>query len=244
MARPPRLSPRCPLPECGSNRMPGDGTSKRPPGRSLLRLPDAAPWLMPPVSAARRRPGARPCYVSRRRFAERHRPDFRGQRAGGQPVGLRVGPAALPRMLRRGEKRTARVAGSQPAAVIACDEPGIYRQSRRRGKRRDLWVWTAAVVEPDGSQWADFEIGYRSEATFLRLYERLPETGLFRTDGCRVYGGAAFGSSSGRQGGAVNWNEGLHSWCRGKLNRLHRRTKGYTKSVAMLAYSLALLLVG
>ena len=27
---------------------------------------------------------------------------------------------------------------------------------------------------------------------------------------------------------------------RGKLNRLMRRTKGYTKSVAMLVYSLAL----
>ena len=42
------------------------------------------------------------------------------------------------------------------------------------------------------------------------------------------------------KGGAVNWNEGLHSVWRGKLNRLMRRTKGYTKSVEMLVYSLAL----
>ena len=39
---------------------------------------------------------------------------------------------------------------------------------------------------------------------------------------------------------AVNWNEGLHSVWLGKLNRLMRRTKGYTRGVEMLAYSLAL----
>ena len=38
----------------------------------------------------------------------------------------------------------------------------------------------------------------------------------------------------------MNWNEGLHSALRSKLNLLMRRTKGYTKSVKMLVYSLAL----
>ena len=38
---------------------------------------------------------------------------------------------------------------------------------------------------------------------------------------------------------AVNWNEGLHSILRGKLNRLARRIKGYTKSVEMLVNLLA-----
>ena len=44
----------------------------------------------------------------------------------------------------------------------------------------------------------------------------------------------------------MNWNEGLRSVWRGKLNRLMRRpalvriTKGYTKSVEMLVYSMAL----
>ena len=42
------------------------------------------------------------------------------------------------------------------------------------------------------------------------------------------------------KGGAVNWNEGLHSVWRGKLNRLVRRTKGYAKSIEMLVYSLVL----
>ena len=42
-----------------------------------------------------------------------------------------------------------------------------------------------------------------------------------------------------KKGGAVNRNEGLHSVWRGKLNRLMRRTKGYTKSVEMLVGSIA-----
>ena len=59
-----------------------------------------------------------------------------------------------------------------------------------------------------------------------------------------VYTGESSLSAIGRVLGystqAVNWNEGLHSVWRDKLNRLARRTKGYTKSVEMLAHSLAL----
>ena len=146
-------------------------------------------------------------------------------------------------MRRRRAKRTAGVAGDQPAVVIACDEMWTYRQARRKGKRQNLWVWTAVVLEADGRRWADFEIGDRSEKTFLRLYERLPAGALYCTDAYAVYGWLPADRHRVGKGGAVNWNEGLHSWCRGKLNRLHRRTKGYTKSVEMLACSLALLLV-
>ena len=42
------------------------------------------------------------------------------------------------------------------------------------------------------------------------------------------------------KGSDVNRNEGLHSVLRGKLNRLVRRTKGYSKSVEMLSGSLAM----
>ena len=69
-------------------------------------------------------------------------------------------------MRRRGERRTAGVAGNQPAVVIAFDEMWTYRQARRRGQRQDVWVWTAVVEESDGSRWADFELGDRSEGTF------------------------------------------------------------------------------
>ncbi len=48
------------------------------------------------------------------------------------------------------------------------------------------------------------------------------------------------GAARGGQGRGGELERGLHSVWRGRLNRLMRRTKGYTKSVAMLAYSLAL----
>ena len=38
----------------------------------------------------------------------------------------------------------------------------------------------------------------------------------------------------------MNWNEGLHSRFRDRLKRLQRKTKGYTKRVALLRDSIAL----
>ena len=104
-------------------------------------------------------------------------------------------------MRRRGEKRTAGVAGAPPAAVIAFDEMWTYRQVRRRGKRQGVWVWTAVVEEGDGSRWADFEVVDRSEATFLRFYGMLPEAELPHgwLPGVRL---AAGGSALGGQGGS------------------------------------------
>ena len=102
-------------------------------------------------------------------------------------------------------------AASQPEVVIAGTEMWTYRQGRRRGKRRNLWVWTAVTAETDGSRWVDFELGDRSEATFLRLYERLPEARLYGTDGYRVYGELPPDCHQVGKGGAVNRNGGLHS---------------------------------
>ncbi len=96
------------------------------------------------------------------------------------------------------------------------------------------------VEEKDGSRWLDFEVGDRSEKPLLRRYERLPEAERYCSDGYAVYGWLPTNRHEVGKYGPVNWNEGLHSWLRGKLNRLVRRTKGYTKSVAMLVYSLAL----
>ena len=93
----------------------------------------------------------------------------------------------------------------------------------------------------DGSRWVDFEVGDRSEGPFLRLYERLPEAGLYRSDACQVYLGRFPPERHvAGKGGAANWNQGLHPVWRGKLDRLMRRTKGYAKSIEMLVYSPAL----
>ena len=98
------------------------------------------------------------------------------------------------------------------------------------------------VSEPDGSRWADFEIGDRRRQPFLRLYERLPEAQLYGADAYRVSGWLPADRHQVGKGGAVNWNEGLHSWCRGHLPTASS-DEGYAKRVAMLASSLALLLV-
>ena len=149
MARPRVCLHDVPCPECGSNWMPKDGTSK---DRQVYHCGDCGRRTI--HDAAYQRPGAADkervlAMYSEGQFAECHRAHLWRQCPGGQQVGLKGGRAALSRMRRRGAKRTAGVAGTP-----------------------------AAVAELDGSRWADFELGDRSEATFLRLYERLPEAEL------------------------------------------------------------------
>ena len=85
----------------------------------------------------------------------------------------------LPALVRlRAEGRPGR-----PARVISFDEMWSYVGARRKGKRREVWIWTAVVEERDGSRWVDFEVGDRSEETFLRLYGRLPEAGPSASSG-------------------------------------------------------------
>ena len=96
------------------------------------------------------------------------------------------------------------------------------------------------MEERDGSMWMDFEAGGRDESTFLRLLERLSDAERYETDAYGVYGALPVNKYAVGKRGAVNWNEGLPSMLRGKLNRLVRRTKGYTKSVDMLVNLLAL----
>ena len=80
----------------------------------------------------------------------------------------------------------------------------------------------------------------RSGAPLLRLYGKLPEEEAYQTDAYRVYTWPPANRLPAGKGGAVNRNEGLHSQLRDQLNRLHRRTKGYSKSWRMLEGSVAL----
>jgi len=129
-----------------------------------------------------------------------------------------------------------------PAAAISFDEMWTYQRARRGAKRQEVWIWTAVVEEADGSRWVDFEVGDRSEATFLRLYERLPEAERYYSDAYGVYQSwLPPGRHAVGKGGMVNRNEGLHSEWRGRLKRLMRETTGYTKALWMLRGSLALL---
>lgn len=140
-------------------------------------------------------------------------------------------------MLRVVRRRKQRL---KAARVIAFDELWTYVKARRPGKRREVWVWTAVVEEVDGSRWVDFQVGDRSEQTFLKLYRRLPEAERYRSDRYQVYQWLPQDRHVVGKGGEVNWNEGLHSRFRDSLKRLQRKTKGYTKRVAMLRDSIAL----
>ena len=126
------------------------------------------------------------------------------------------------------------------ASTIVLDEMWTYLGARRKENRNDLWGWTAAVEERDGSGWMDFEAGGRDECAFMRLLDRLPDAERYETDAYGVYGTLPVNKHVVGKCGAVNWREGLHSMLRGKLSKLVRRTKGYSKTDGMLTLSLAL----
>ncbi len=94
--------------------------------------------------------------------------------------------------------------------------------------------------EGDGARWVDFEVGRRDQETLLRLYERLPDAELYRSDHYVVYAWLPQDRQVAGRGGAVNRNEGLRDRLRDRLRRLQRKTRGYNKSVAMLRGSIAL----
>lgn len=124
--------------------------------------------------------------------------------------------------------------------MISFDEMWAYVGARRGEKRLEAWIWTAVVVA-DGRRWGCFEVGDRSEETFSRLLEQLPEALRYRSDDYVVYGLLPRNRHVPGKGGEVNRNEGTHSRLRDRLRRLQRKTKGYSKSVAMLRDSIALI---
>ena len=115
------------------------------------------------------------------------------------------------------------------------------RTCARRGEnRRSVRIWTAVVEEWDGSRWADFEVGSRDMETFVRLLRRLPKAAKYRSGHCEAYSLLHPTSHSKGKGSEVNRNEGLHSKLSVNLNRLVRRTHGYSKRLYMLIGALAM----
>ena len=102
---------------------------------------------------------------------------------------VKKGAAYFASAAERSKQRTEGAAGRppEPAATAACDELWTYRGVRRGERRESWWIWTAVVAEKDGRRWVDFEVGDRSESTFLRLYDRLPEAAVYCSDRYAVY---------------------------------------------------------
>ena len=130
------------------------------------------------------------------------------------------------------------------AKTISFDEMWTYLGVRRGKKRRSVWIWTAVVEERDGRRWSDFEVGRRDAATFLRLLRRLPKAAKYRSDRYEAYSVLPLILHVKGKGSEVNRNEGLHSKLRVRLNRLVRRTHGYSKRLYMLVGSLAMVWSG
>ena len=74
-----------------------------------------------------------------------------------------------------------------------------------------------------------------------RLSRRLRLLPVSNTDRYEVYNWLPRNRHEARKGWEANRNEGLPSVLWGRLNRLVRRTKGYSKKEEMLTGSLALL---
>ena len=155
-------------------------------------------------------------------------------------MGQKKGALATERLTRFLSWRTSGRRDSVRASIVAFDEMWTYLGMRRGERRRDLWIWTAVVEERDGVRWRMYEVGGRDLSAFSRLLDRLPGADRYETDAYPVYEWLPRDRHVVGKGGAVNWNEGLHSKLRSKLNRLVRRTKGYTKSVDMLNHLLAI----
>lgn len=129
---------------------------------------------------------------------------------------------------------------THPVSDISLDEMWTYLRVRRGPDRDSVWIWTAVVEKPEGSPAVLFDVGDRSEATFLRLVAQLPLAETYHSDGYEVYSWLPRTQHETGKYGRVNRNEGIHSILRDRLARLKRRTKAYTKNLAMLRNSLAL----
>lgn len=136
-------------------------------------------------------------------------------------------------------QRAQRVQQNQ-AKAVSFDEMWTYVGARKEPKRNSVWIWTAVIEWEDGSREMRFEVGKRDEETFLRLLDQVPLSESYHTDCYEVYSWLPRTQHRRGKYGLTNRNEGVHSVLRGRLARLIRRTKAYTKSVAMLRDSLAL----
>ena len=224
-------------PKCGSNWVKKDGRSR---GKQIYKR----------YQRRKRQEGAK------HRFTDAQKAQAIKMCAEGMSLSAtaRVVGASAPTVSNRGKKRalarerlrrfqawrTSGRPGGVRASIMAFDEMWTYLGIRRGARRQDLWIWTAVVEERDGVRWRMYEVGGREAAAFSRLLDRLPGADRYETDAYGVYEWLPRDRRVIGKGGAVNRNEGLHSKLRSKLNRLVRRTKGYTKSVEMLKHLLAI----
>ena len=138
-------------------------------------------------------------------------------------------------------KRSARLQRQVGVKVISLDEMWTYAGARLGAARNSRRIWTAAMEDAPGNRCNDFDmVGDRSEVRLLAHVGADSGHDALQERHIRGVWLSAMNKHRIGKGGAVNMNDGLHSELRGKLNRLVRRIKGYSKTDGMLILSLAL----
>ena len=119
---------------------------------------------------------------------------------------IKKGALATERLTRFLSCRTSGRQSGVRVSIVAFDEMWTYLGKRRGERRRDLWIWTAVVEEPDGVRRRMYEVGGRDVSAFSRLLDRLPGADKYETDAYSVYEWLPRDKHAIGKGGAVNWN--------------------------------------
>ena len=98
----------------------------------------------------------------------------------------------------------------QKVDEITLDEMWTYVGARKGKKRNSVWIWTAVL---DGKK-VIFQVGDRSEESFLRLYSQLPSAQKYYSDSYD-YSWLSCNRHKVDKFGKVNHNEGKHSYLKG-----------------------------
>ena len=110
------------------------------------------------------------------------------------------------------------------------------------GSKKKLWVWLA--VDRADKQVLGFTLGDRSAATGDKLYKSLSdfEISSYYTDYWTAYESVLYKEHHVRGKAGTYTVENMNGLVRHYLARFQRRSKCYAKSIAMVEYSLKLLL--
>ncbi len=142
-------------PRCGSNWLPQYGLpeASRPiavatANTTLSREPSV------PTSRSQSRPGTQRC--TPKAAACPPAAGFWASRKEPSIPGLKKVRQARELLKLLWEQRQKQPPGQPRLRVISFDETWTYQRARRRGKRQEVWFWTAIAEEADGQRWVDF----------------------------------------------------------------------------------------